>query len=132
MTEQELREVQPRTPTEFALLNEIKRLTKENYLLRIEANMYPRRITQEPYEIDAFPTRHKIELLEGARLIANIESGGTMRVMQKGFAKDGETFGASYYVSHLEARTSTADLMHELHRRNMRVLGDFVYKGGKG
>jgi hypothetical protein len=132
VTEQELQEFTPATPTEFALNNEIKRLRKENYLLRIEANMHPQ-VTNKPYEINqaVLDMPPKITLYEGADLIANVEPDGNVRVMQRGYSKDGQTFGAGYYVSALEARTTTADLMHELHKRNLRVLGSFIYNGGK-
>lgn len=96
-----------RTPTEMMLHNEIRRLRRENYILRCEKGIQPsERFNRSDITVAAdFPP--EIRMVMGARILGQIDEQGRLSVDARCYSS-GQKLGFAYYLSPQEA----ADIYH--------------------
>lgn len=122
----------PSTPTEFALLNQIKILERKLYVYEMDARLRSRSFELAPVEHSlggSAPPRITLEMT--ADLVANIDQSGLITVKANGMSKD-KIVGATYTESVTEfsgKSTEAANAAAMIHERFVRNLADALDDG---
>ena len=115
--------IEPQTPTEIVLLNEIKKLRVQFSLagLRpaIDWSDLNKEMTITEYELPKV-----ITLYPSAEVIASVNDIGDLRVIAK--TKQAKQLGFSYYISQQEVYSThrLVDMLMDLHKRYLHEIAD--------
>lgn len=123
---------QATTATELALYNEIRKLDKELYLLKLDLGIHPS-YQQMPIVTRMIDVPH-IKLTEFASVRGNIDHTGTIKVRSEvNFKENPKKFGCIEFTDNIyKDKFQAAGALSKLHERFMRLLAEALVREPNG